>query len=388
MKKKNKSNVVRVSDLLERLRTLAPFDLAESWDNVGLICGDSMARVTGIVVGVNLGRETLDAAAETGANLVICHHPPIFKAALRITRESHPFLLEAIRKGVAVVALHTNFDLASHPLNKSLCEELGGGYVGALANRGSSGTPDSDRFAKFVTFVPETHLERVRTAVAEAGAGHIGNYSHCTFSSPGEGTFWGHEKTKPAIGRAGRLEKVSEIRLETIIPWRLRESIVDAASRAHPYEEMAYDVYEMHLPTTRLPRKTGYGFVGKAQGKTQFVFHKFLRRVKKAFRIQDTVVVGPALKNDKFFVRKYAFSPGSGSAFVGAAIAKGVDTYICGEVGYHQMLDAKRAGMTLILLGHSNSERFFVETTAKWCTGALRGVGTVKKIFETVHEVR
>lgn len=382
-KNRIKESAIRVSDLVGKLKALAPFDYAEDWDNVGLLCGDPAARVTGVVVSVNLGQESLAEASAARANVIVCHHPPIFRPISKITSASNPFLYMAIRRGISVVALHTNFDLASKQLNQRLCEDLGGAYLEPLAVRSSPGSPPSSRMGKFVTFVPEASLEKVRMALGDAGAGYIGNYSHCTFASPGIGTFWGRENTNPAVGKAGRLERAPEMRLETIFPWRLRDKVVKAARSAHPYEEMAYDVYEVLLPV-----EGGYGFVARVPKSTSFVFQKLTQRVKKLFRIKDTVVVGPGLDDKNYKVRKFAFSPGSGSSFVAAAIAKGVDTYICGEVGYHQMLEAKRAGLTLILLGHSYSERFFVETTAGWCEELVGTSKTVKKVFETVHEVR
>ncbi|MBI2605341.1 MAG: Nif3-like dinuclear metal center hexameric protein [Deltaproteobacteria bacterium] len=374
-----------VGDLASALAKKAPFDLAEGWDNVGLIAGDATAEVRGVVVAVNLGPEALEAARKRKANVIVCHHPPIFKAVSRVTMQSSPWLFAALSRGCAVIALHTNFDLASAELNRALAEKLGLKYEGFLAPRAKEGAkesardalPVSQRLAKFITYVPESDLDKVRQAVCSAGAGRIGSYSQCSFSWLGEGTFWGARGARPARGQAGRLERVKERRLEVVIPMKLKDKITEAARRAHPYEEMAYDVVELAQPAAEM----GYGLIGRGS----FTFRKLTEGVKETFQLRTITVAGPALENPDAKISKVAFSPGSGSAFVGAAVSKGVDVYVCGEVGYHQMLEARTRGLNLIQLGHGYSERFFVETVARWCREASKEA--VAEVFERVHDV-
>ncbi|MBI3558303.1 MAG: Nif3-like dinuclear metal center hexameric protein [Deltaproteobacteria bacterium] len=240
--------------------------------------------------------------------------------------------------------------------------------------------------------MPEKNLETLREAVCRAGAGKIGDYTQCSFSFDGEGTFFGGESTKPVVGRAGQLERSREKRFEVVFPWKALGEVVAAARSAHPYEEMAYDVLELAQPA----RPLGYGFVGKYAGihnkaapmdageVEPLAFHKLLDNVKQIFQLSSVTVAGPGLADSKMRVQNLAFSPGSGSSFVSAASAKGADVYVCGEIGYHQMLEARQKGMTLVMLGHSYSERFFVETVAEWC----EAVGPVRKVFETVHETK
>jgi hypothetical protein len=280
-----------------------------------------------------------------------------------------------------VIALHTNFDLASEALSRELAGQLGFEFKGFLTPRGGSELPVSARFGKFVTYVPADHLDKVRQAVCDEGAGVIGNYTQCSFSWGGEGTFLGGAGSNPTVGRAGKLEKAEERRLEVVFPWRKLQDVTQAARAAHPYEEMAFEVLELAQPS----RPLGYGFVADVAGARagSLAFHKIIQNVKESLRLRSVTVAGPGLSEKDMPVRRLAFSPGAGSSFVGAASAKGADVYVCGEVGYHQMLEARQKGLTLVVLGHSYSERFFIETVSSWCETTAK---PVKKVFETVHE--
>ncbi|MGE4232386.1 MAG: Nif3-like dinuclear metal center hexameric protein [Bacteriovoracia bacterium] len=362
---------MQLSEILGELNQKYPFDSAESWDNVGLLIGDPNSKVKGIVVSVNLGAEALAEAKKARANLIICHHPPIFKPTHRIVESSSPYILEAIRNKISVIALHTNFDLHSEDTMTKLAADLKVTYEGALARRDGREIPESLQIVKFITYVPTEALEKVRKAVFEAGAGHIGSYSRCSFQSEGMGTFEGSEATNPAIGKPGRFEAVLEQRLEVVLPIKKLDKVISAARKAHPYEEMAYDVFAFARPV----RSVGYGFIGKPAG--VFDFHKFLKNVKQTFYLKQLVIQ----QASDLKAPKVAFSPGSGSSFVKTAISRGVKVYVTGEIGYHQMLEAKTAGLSLVLLGHGNSERFFVETLGRWCQGWAK----TKLVYETVQ---
>mgnify|MGYP001606696924 CR=1 FL=1 len=372
MKKRSECTV---AELVGALAKRAPFDYAEEWDNVGLLAGDATVKVTGVVVAVNLGPESLEAAEKKGANVVVCHHPPIFKPISKFTKQSSPWLFQAVLKNISVIALHTNYDLASEDSSRKLAATLGFQFKSFLTGRGGE-EPRSIRQVKFVTYVPEKNLEAVRTAVCEAGAGRIGEYEQCSFSWEGEGTFFGGKDTKPTVGRSLELTKASERRLEIVTPAIYIDKVVAAARKAHPYEEMAYDVILLENPSKTI----GYGFIGTGK----MTFRNLLENVKGTFLLKDLIVAGPGLYNSEMDVTKVAFSPGSGSSFVGAAAAKGADVYICGEVGYHQMLEARTKNLTLMVLGHSYSERFFVETLSTWVAGVVDA--GIEKVFERVHE--
>lgn len=382
MSGKKNSSSVSIGDLVGALGKKAPFDFAESWDNVGFLCGDAADRLTGVVVAVNLGPEALKAAADSGANAIVCHHPPIFKPINRLTRAGAPYLYEAVRRGYAVIALHTNFDLAATEVAEAIAAHLSVKIIDYAARRGSDRDgelPASLKLGKFITYVPQEPkdaLDKVREAVCKAGAGRIGDYTQCSFSGEGEGTFLGGDGTNPTVGMAGRLERAKERRLEVVFHWKLLEQVLKAAKAAHPYEEMAYDVIALAQPQ----RTIGYGFIAEAQA-SNLTFQTFLDGVKQAFQLREVMVAGSGLSDPQMRVKRVAFSPGSGSSFVGSVAAKGADVYVCGEIGYHQMLEARQKGLTLVMLGHSYSERFFVETVSRWC----EPLGATQKIFEIIH---
>lgn len=368
---------VSIGDLVGVLGRKAPFDFAEEWDNVGFLAGDPADELKGVVVAVNLGPEALKAAENAGANAIVCHHPPIFKPVTKLTKTSSPYVYEAIRRGYAVIALHTNFDLAANEVAETIAARLGVKIVDFLALRGGGELPRSLKQGKFITYVPEDSLDQVREAVCKAGAGRIGDYTQCSFSSEGEGTFLGGSQSNPTVGKAGRLERAKERRLEVLFPWKNLEQVVAAARAVHPYEEMAFDV----IALANADRPIGYGFIGEDQS-TNLTFQRLLEGAKQTFQLRDVMVAGPALSDSQMKVKRVAFSPGSGSSFVSTAAAKGVDVYLCGEIGYHQMLEARQKGLTLMILGHSYSERFFVEIVSKWC----ESLGATTKVFETIHE--
>ncbi len=382
-----KEKKVRVSDLVGFLQKKAPFDFAETWDNVGLLCGDASQEITGIVIAVNLGREAINAAEKQKANVIICHHPPIFKPISKLTAQSSPHLYRALTMGVSVIALHTNFDLASVEHNKKISEKLNLKYKTFLAER-ENGTPKSLQLAKFVTYVPEKNLEDVRNALCEAGAGKIGNYSQCSFSWDGEGTFLGNDSSNPKVGSKNNLEKVEEKRLEVVFELKRMSIILEAARKAHPYEEMAYDIIGLANPS----KDIGYGFISEAP--TKLTFQKLVESVKSCFQLKHVTIAGPALddldkKADKA-IEKIAFSPGSGSAFISQAAAKGVQVYVCGEVGYHQILEARNRNVTLVLLGHSYSERFFMSTVSDWIQNESQmeiAKNKIVEVYENIHDV-
>lgn len=372
-----KSAKVSIGDLVGALGKKAPFDFAEEWDNVGFLAGDAADELKGVIVAVNLGPEALKAAEAQGANAIVCHHPPIFKPVTKLTKASSPYLYEAIRRGYAVIALHTNFDLAATEVAETIAAHLGVKIVDFLASRGGGGElPRSLKQGKFITYVPEDSLDRVREAVCKAGAGRIGDYTQCSFSWEGEGTFLGGAQSNPTIGKAGSLERAKERRLEVVFPWKKLEDVVAAARAVHPYEEMAFDV----IALANAERSIGYGFIGEDQS-TNLTFQSLLEGAKHTFQLRDVMVAGPALTDSQMKVKRVAFSPGSGSSFVGTAAAKGVDVYLCGEIGYHQMLEARQKGLTLMILGHSYSERFFVEAVSKWC----ESLTATTKVFESIH---
>jgi dinuclear metal center YbgI/SA1388 family protein len=358
---------ISIQDVLRALEAKAPLRCSESWDNVGLLAGTPKSELRSAVVCIDLTEKALDLAIAKGANLIVNHHPCIFpksKGLSRVVESSGEFgsnpssslVYKALKHGISVAAFHTNFDQCALEVVRAVSHGLKVEPQGRLIDH------EEGSLSKLVAYVPHSHLEQVRTAVAEAGAGHLGNYDSCSFSSSGEGTFRGGKNTRPFLGKAGSLEKVKEFRLETVFPSGLEREIVKALMAAHPYEEVAYDIYPLKQSPSSLGlvRGLGYGFWGEYSRARPF--SDVAKDVRKLFSVDGFWLTQPAPSR----VKKIAFVAGKGASFTSAAIAEGCDLFITGEAGYHVTLDAKRRGMAVIELGHTESERFFLTTMEGW----------------------
>src|SRR5918999_3005804 len=247
------TTVGRAPERAQAIETIAPRALAEDWDNVGLQVGEPDSEVDQVLVALTPLPEVFEEAEEVGADFLLFHHPLIFRALSSVNTASYPgnLVARAVRGGMTVYAAHTNYDAAPGGVSVTLAESLGlSGPLGIVAPRGG--------LRKLVVFVPEENADEISDTLTEAGAGVIGNYTHCTFRAPGTGTFFGGEATDPYAGEKGRLERVSELRLETVVPAHAASRAAAAVRAAHPYEEPAFDVY----PVDGYPEGCGYGRVG------------------------------------------------------------------------------------------------------------------------------
>jgi dinuclear metal center YbgI/SA1388 family protein len=352
--------------LLKQLETRIPASLAESWDPVGLVAGNPRNAVRGVVVGVDLTEGLLAEAVRKKANVIVIHHPPLFpkgKGLARLvpggaeTREQ--LLLECFRRGIGVVVAHTNFDRGAIDGMVNLAKALGAEPTARVLEIPKEGR---SLMKKLVTTIPVDHYERVRDALYLAGCGHLGQYDCCGFGASGVGNFRPLKGASPFIGAVGELEEVEEIRLETLVVAGMESVAIRALKEAHPYEEVAYDL----IPLDPLPGMKGmvwglgYGFVGQLERPVSYT--EFVRRVKRVFQVKSFLTNQHTPKS----VRSIAFTPGSGSAFVGPVQGLGVDVYITGEVGYHASLESARHGLNVIELGHRESEHYFLKTLENW----------------------
>ncbi len=325
------------------LEQLAPTALAESWDNVGLLLGDAAAPVTTVMVALDTSTEVLDQMAQAGAELLVTHHPLIFSGVKRLVEDggTGSLLCRMIREGRGLFALHTNLDSAPDGLNQYVAEMLGLQAMRPLAPSGVQ------PLLKLVVYVPETHIEAVRTAMGQAGAGHIGHYRECTFSVAGTGTFQPEEGATPFIGHPGMLERVPEIRLETVTPRALLPRVLQAMLAQHPYEEVAYDVFSLQNPWPG----AGLGRIGTLDTPTTGV--DFLQAVRDTLHAPRAALIGdPARK-----IRTVALCTGAGGDFLDDALHAGAELYLTGEVKHHQALLAREHGIALIEAGHFATER-------------------------------
>jgi dinuclear metal center YbgI/SA1388 family protein len=350
-----------IGNIAKYMEELAPLAWAEAWDNVGLQLGDPDRPVQRILVALEATDAVVDEAIAAEADLLVVHHPPIFKAlkAIRFDTPIGGRLERLIRAGVGVYAAHTNLDQAPGGTNDTLAALVGLTEFTVLHK------VSEEPYMKLVVFVPRGHEDAVRGALAAAGAGHIGNYSHCTFQSPGTGTFLPLEGANPFLGERGRLEHADELRLETILPESLVSGAVRAMISAHPYEEVAYDLY----PLANAGRPRGHGRIGRLA--EPVTLGALAGRLKAALGLTQVTAVG----NLDGIIRMVAVGAGAGGDLVAHASRQGADVLITGDVKYHTAQDALDAGLSMIDIGHYHSERIVVGPLAAWLRERLRQDG-------------
>lgn len=333
-----------VKDWIDLVHGLYPPRHAASWDNVGLQVGDPSWPVERVLVALDVTGKVVAEAAEQAGTLLLAHHPLLFRPLDRLTPEtaSGRTALAAAANKVAVAAAHTNLDVAADGAGTSdpVARALDLQEVRPLTSEGGG----TSRF-KLVTFVPADEVEVVLTALASRGAGTIGEYERCSFQVSGTGTFRPGDGTDPHVGTIGEDNRVAEVRLEMVVPaGRVRE-VVDALLAAHPYEEVAYDLYPLHDLSPH-----GFGRVGRLPSPMP------LRAVAAAIRER---LPAPHLRfagEPDRLIRTLAVVGGAGDSLIGAARAAGVDCYVTGDLRHHVTLDALEQGLTLIDAGHHATE--------------------------------
>lgn len=349
---------MRVKDVFKLIDRWAPFNTAAQWDKVGLQLGEEEAKVTKILVTLDFTPEALEMAVQSSAELVITHHPFFFNPLTSLTSRDRVggLALDAARHEINLIAAHTNLDMAKGGVNDLLAERLG------LTEHKVLVETNGEKLYKLAVYVPNDYLEQVRDALGEAGAGFIGNYSHCTFSSAGTGTFKPQAGSKPFIGEMGRLEKVSEIKVETIVPQPRISTVLNKLLEAHPYEEVAYDLF----PLVNKGERIGFGRIGKLADPVRT--EEFLVRVKKALDCGFLRVAG--YFPDK--VQKIAVLGGSGAEFIAQAAKAGADLFITADIKYHQAQEAEDLGILLVDPGHDVTEYPIVGEIARYLQGQER----------------
>ena len=231
---------MKIKDITNFLEDLAPLRLQESYDNAGLILGDKNAEISAALVTLDVTEAIVDEAIKRKAGLIIAHHPIVFSGLKKITGKNYVerTLIKAIKNDIAIYAAHTNLDSVTNGVNGKICEKLGLENCKILQ-------PSGGMLKKLVTYVPVDHAAKVREAVFAAGAGNIGNYDSCSFNAHGQGTFRGSNTTNPFVGKKGEQHYENEIRVETVFPDYLQGKVINALIQAHPYEEVAYDIYSL-----------------------------------------------------------------------------------------------------------------------------------------------
>jgi dinuclear metal center YbgI/SA1388 family protein len=334
-----------VRDVTAALEDWAPAGSRLDFDRVGLQVGDPAGAVGSVLVALDLTPAVIEEAEAAGAGLIVTHHPLLFRPLERLVPDSlvPAMAYRLARAGIAYYAIHTNLDVAPAGVSFALAERLGLLDVRFLQRQ-------RGRLVKLVTFVPESHLARVRQALAAAGAGHIGDYTECAFASGGTGYYRPGDEADPFSGEPGRLEHAAEMRLETEVPrWRLGP-VLRALQEAHPYEEVAYDVFAMEQEHTR----SGLGAVGDLEEAVPL--ERFLATVSERLAADALRYAGDPERP----VRRIAVCGGSGSSLIGDAIAAGADAFVTADVTYHTFFEPLGADgsprLALIDAGHYETE--------------------------------
>jgi dinuclear metal center YbgI/SA1388 family protein len=342
--------------VIQLMEQLAPKHVAMEGDKIGLQLGTLQKEIKQVLLALDVNHEVVEEAIRIGADLIIAHHAIIFRplAQLQTDTPAGQLYERLIKHDIAVYISHTNLDVTEGGMNDWMAEALG------IDSSDSLEDIHTDKLFKLVVFVPKDHHQKVLDAVLNAGAGHIGNYSHCSFNIEGYGTFVPGEGSEPYIGQPGKLERAEEMRIETVVPNSLRSKVIQAMLKNHPYEEVAYDLYPMDLKG----RTFGLGRVGKL--KEPVTLAELAERVKRELDVPFVRVVGDLGKS----IRKAAVIGGSGGKYWRSAQFRGADVLITGDVDYHTAQDALAAGVAFIDPGH-NAEKIMKRKVADWLSAKL-----------------
>lgn len=352
---------MQLRKLLEILQQTAPEHLAEDWDEVGLHVGDQEQNVSRALLCIDLTEAVLAEAVRKKVQLILAYHPPIFAPIKRLTMQhwKQRVLIECIRRRIAVYSPHTALDAAEGGVNDWLASGVGAGHVSVI-----DPVQELEVMCKLAVFSPATHLDAIRRAMSQAGAGRIGQYSDCSFNLAGFGTFRGSEQSNPTVGKAGRFETVEEIRLEMVCPDHRLDAVIEALRTAHPYEEPAFDVYPLAPPANRARKGQGR-LVELDQAVSPITL---AGRIKRHLGVTKLEVAFSAKRKK---LRTIALCAGAGASVLQQAAD--ADCYLTGEMRHHDMLDAVERGVAVVLAGHTQTERPYLAHYRKCLAALTRG---------------
>jgi len=340
---------MKISEIISMFEKLAPSVLQEGYDNAGLLTGDASWDCNAVLCTLDCTEEIVNEAIAKNCNLIVAHHPIIFGGLKRITGRNYveKTIIKAIKHDIAIYAIHTNLDNIIDGVNSRIADKIG------LSNRKIL-SHKSSILKKLFTFVPLEHVNAVKDAIFSAGAGHIGNYSECSFSHEGMGTFKGEEGTNPFVGEPGKRHEEKEMKLEVIFPGWLQEKVVSALIKSHPYEEVAYDVISLD----NVHQGIGAGVIGDLASPMKE--EEFLALLKKQFGLK-------IVRHTRFLqkqITKVAVCGGAGSFLVSKALSSGAQAYITADMKYHEFFDANDK-MIICDIGHYESEQFTIDLLAE-----------------------
>ena len=349
--------------IIKKIEAKYPLSLAYDWDNVGLLVGDLDINVNKVLVVLEANEKVIDEAIENNIDLIITHHPFIFKKMNKINTSDlkGKLIHKLIKNDIALYSMHTNFDIAYDGLNDYFMKLMG------FENSKVLEVTNTETLYKLAVYVPNTHVDKVKNALADAGAGHIGNYSHCSFSTSGIGSFKPLDNANPYIGTVGEVELVEEVKIETIVPNKTLGGVISAMIKAHPYEEVAYDIYKLENKGSSL----GLGRISKLQ--ESITLYKLCDIIKEKLNMDYIRVIGNL--NDE--ISKVAVVTGSGADMFKKAKKSGADVLITGDMKYHDAQDALDIGMNVIDCVHFDTEDIFKDAISIYLD-EIEGIEVIK----------
>jgi len=349
---------MKIAQICHFLEQAAPLAYQEQYDNAGLLVGDPQAALTGITVSLDVTEQVIREASEKGCNLIVSHHPIIFSGLKKLTGRNYVerCVMMAIKHDIALYAIHTNLDNVQDGVNARIAAKLSLKGTAILQPKGNA-------LSKLTVFVPTSHQHAVIDAISAAGAGQIGNYSHCTFRTEGTGSFKPNERANPFIGESGKLEEVQEARVEAVLPTFLQSHVLRAMKKAHPYEEAAYFMQ----PLDNQNQTIGAGMVGELP--KALAGQAFLQYLKEKMGLSVIRHTEPLTTP----IEKVAVCGGSGSFLLPAAVSAGAQVFITSDYKYHQFFDADNRIM-IADIGHYESERFTVDLLSEWLQATFKDV--------------
>ncbi|MGG5901954.1 Nif3-like dinuclear metal center hexameric protein [Sphingobacterium daejeonense] len=336
---------MRIKEIIKYLEEIAPLNYQESYDNSGLIVGDPEQEVHKALISLDCTEAVVDDAIAKGCNLIISHHPIVFSGLKKFTGKNYVerVVIKAIKNNIALYAIHTNLDNVLGGVSSKMADMLNLNSQAVLR-------PKTGLLKKLVVYVPRTHVEEVRQAIFDAGAGAIGDYDQCSYNTAGYGTFRPLEGANPAIGTVGDQERVEETKIEVIFPAQSERKILVSMLSAHPYEEVAYQVVGLDNPFLYV----GSGIIGNLENPMdEMEFLAYLKDKMKLNVIRHTKTLGKKIS-------RVAVCGGAGGFLLGDAKRSGADIFITADYKYHEFFDAE--GEIIIAdIGHFESEQFTQE---------------------------
>lgn len=326
---------MKIADLMTLLDKHVPFETAESWDNVGLLIGDSDAEVTGILTALDCTLEVVNESIDKGYNTIISHHPLIFKGLTTLKAEGYGLIIrKLIQHDINLIAMHTNLDVNPNGVNVMLAKAIGLKHISVINNQ-------QENYYKVQTYIPKESVRNFKNKLSENGLAQEGNYEYCFFESEGQGQFKPVDGANPTIGKINNIEYVDEIKVEFMISANQKLLTENLIKQHHPYETPVYDFIEM-------TKSSQFGLGVIAELENEMTIANFAAEVKLKLNIPSVRFVGRP--NQK--VKRIAMIGGSGIGYEYQAAQQGADIFVTGDIKHHDALDAKTQGVNLLDINH------------------------------------